>query len=193
MVVAVSGETTAALVAAAAAGDRAAWDALVERYERLVFSVARSFRLSTPDAADVSQTVWLRFAERLDRLTDPDRAGAWLATTTRRECLRLLRSSDRVVPSDDVGERRVDGGEPVEAALLREERRAAMRAAFARVPERCQRLLRLLTSDPRHSYQEIAQLMPMPIGAIGPTRARCLARLRVEVASLLGPEPAVET
>jgi RNA polymerase sigma factor (sigma-70 family) len=177
MVMTVLEVTTAGLVAAAGQGERAAWDQLVDRYGGLVFGVARSFRLSTADAADVSQTVWLRFAEHIDRLREPERAGAWLATTTRHECMRLLRTSGRVVISDDLGGTR-DPADPVEADLLRSERRAAVREAFAHIPERCQRLLALLMADEVRPYRELAVELDMPVGGIGPTRARCLEHLR---------------
>ncbi len=176
--------STADLVAAAAGGDRSAWEQLVERYERLVFSVARSFRLSTADAADVSQTVWLRFAEHLDRLSDPERAGSWLATTTRRECLRLLKRSDRVVLSDDL-DQTVDLAADVDERVLRAERQDAVRSALARIPERCQRLLGLLVADERPSYRSISAELDLPVGSIGPTRARCLDHLRREMGTFL--------
>src|SRR4051794_4119543 len=112
------------LVRAAAEGDRDAWDALVDRYNGLVWSVARSHRLSTVDASDVVQTTWLRLVEHLGRLQDPERVGAWLATTARRESLRTLRHSARQVPTDEVPETPVDARP--DAALLLEERDRAL-------------------------------------------------------------------
>jgi RNA polymerase sigma factor (sigma-70 family) len=164
------------LVHAAADGDRAAWDALVDRYNGLVWSVARSHRLSTVDASDVVQTTWLRLVENLGRLQEPERVGAWLATTARRECLRTLRHSARMVavedPPEQVTESRLD------AALLVEERDRALWQAFGGLSERCQELLRLLVADPPPSYEEVSAALDMPIGSIGPTRQRCLDRLR---------------
>src|SRR5579862_3211112 len=87
------------LVSDAAAGDSGAWDALVDRFAGTVWAVARAYRLSASDAADVSQTTWLRLVEHLDRIEQPDRVGAWLATTARRESLRVLRVSGRLVPT----------------------------------------------------------------------------------------------
>jgi RNA polymerase sigma factor (sigma-70 family) len=164
------------LVHAAAAGDRAAWDELVDRYNGLVWSVARSHRLATVDASDVVQTTWLRLVEHLGRLQEPERVGAWLATTARRECLRTLRHSARMVaveePPEQVTEPQLD------AALLVEERDRALWQAFGGLGERCQSLLRLLVADPPPSYEEVSSALEMPIGSIGPTRQRCLDRLR---------------
>jgi DNA-directed RNA polymerase specialized sigma24 family protein len=89
------------LVGAAATGDRQAWDELVDRYSGLLWSIAMAYRLGRADAADVVQTVWLRLLENLDKLRDPDRVGAWLATTARRECQRTLVRTSRVLPTDD--------------------------------------------------------------------------------------------
>lgn len=176
---------TGDLVKAAGGGDEQAWNLLVERYGRLVWAVTRSFRLSPADAADVFQTVWLRFAEHLDRLREPDRAGSWLATTCRHECLRVLRSSSRVVLSDDLG--RLAGApatsEPFEDDIGRAEQRAALVTAFGRLPERDQRLLAMVV-DPTCSYDDICRELGMPRGSIGPTRARCLERLGREYASI---------
>jgi RNA polymerase sigma factor (sigma-70 family) len=166
----------AALVHAAADGDRAAWDALVDRYNGLVWSVARSHRLSTVDASDVVQTTWLRLVEHLGRLQDPERVGAWLATTARRECLRTLRHSARTVVSEDPPEQVVES--QLDASLLVQERDRALWQAFGGLNERCQRLLRLLVADPPPSYEDVSAALEMPIGSIGPTRQRCLDRLR---------------
>ena len=166
----------AELVGAAAEGDQGASNELVDRYNGLVWSVARSHRLPTPDASDVVQTTWLRLVENLCRLQEPDRVGAWLATTARRECLRTLRHSARMVaveePPEQVTEPQLD------ASLLVEERDRALWQAFGGLSERCQSLLRLLVADPPPSYDEVSAALDMPIGSIGPTRQRCLDRLR---------------
>src|SRR3954464_5181182 len=167
----------AELVRAAAEGEQAAWNGLVERYNGLVWSVARAHRLSTADASDVVQTTWLRLVEHLGRLQDPERVGAWLATTARRECLRTLRHSARQVPTEEVPEVVADAH--VESALLVKERDRLLWQAFGGLSERCQTLLRILVADPPPSYEEIGAALDMPIGSIGPTRARCLERLRV--------------
>jgi RNA polymerase sigma factor (sigma-70 family) len=164
------------LVRAAAEGDRDAWDALVDRFNGLVWSVARSHRLSTVDASDVVQTTWLRLVENLGRLQDPERVGAWLATTARRECLRTLRHSARLVPTEELPE--AAGDAQLGAALLTQERDRALWQAFGGLSERCQTLLRILVAEPPPSYEDISAALDMPIGSIGPTRQRCLERLR---------------
>src|SRR4051794_12252141 len=128
----------AELVRAAAEGDKAAWERLVDRYNGLVWSVARSHRLSTVDASDVVQTTWLRLVENLSRLQDPERVGAWLATTARRESLRTLRHSARHVPTEELPEV-VTEAQP-DAALLVRERDRALWQAFGGLSERCQAL-----------------------------------------------------
>lgn len=164
------------LVRAAAGGDAGAWDALVAKYVGLVWATARGFRLDDADAADVVQTTWLRLVEHLDRLRDPAAVGAWLATTARNESLRVIRVRSREVVSDELDEPSDEA--PPDRALLAGERDGAVRAAFALLRDRCQSLLRLLSMDEPPSYEEISAALDMPVGAIGPTRARCLEQLR---------------
>src|SRR6266568_5015213 len=113
---------SAALLAQAAGGDQRAWDALVEQHSRLLWAVARSYRLDPADAADVVQTAWLRLVEHLDRIEEPARLVGWLVTTTRRECLRVLRRAgrERLVAADDGGALDVvdEGAEPLDATLI---------------------------------------------------------------------------
>lgn len=168
----------ALLVRAAARGEQRAWNELVARFQGLVWATARAHRLSRADAADVAQTVWLRLVENLDRIREPDRLGAWLATTARRESLRYLRLHGRELPSDEADAFEAAGGEPLEAALLEDERDGALWRAFARLSERCQALLRLLVSEDEPSYEAVGAALDMPVGAIGPTRMRCLEKLR---------------
>lgn len=174
-------ESAAELVERIRSGDQDAWDALVDAYVGLVWAIARNHRLGAGDAADVSQSTWLRLVENIDRIDDPRRVGAWLATTARRECLRVLRLSGRQVLVEDDSEldRRSSEEVPVDAVLLREEEAVMVRAAFDRLPERCQQLLRLLMVDEPPSYEELSAALGMPIGSIGPTRGRCLDKLRV--------------
>ena len=160
----------------AATNDEQSWARLVDRFSGLVWSIARSFGLGDADTADVSQTVWLRLAEHLDRIEQPERVGAWLATTARRESLRTLRHSARQVPTEELPESA--GGAHVDAALLVQERDRALWQAFGGLSERCQTLLRILVADPPPSYDEVSAALDMPIGSIGPTRQRCLDRLR---------------
>ena len=168
------------LVAAAIDGDPAAWNALVDRYSPLVLSVVRRHRLQGSDADDVVQTVWLRLVENLGGLREPAALPGWIATTARNACLHLLRGHRQVVPAD-VGEEGwpVAADEsPVDTDLLAAERHEALLMALAELPERQRQLLLLLIEDPPLSYDEISRRLDLPIGSIGPTRARALARIR---------------
>jgi RNA polymerase sigma factor (sigma-70 family) len=171
----------AQLVRRAAGGDRRAWERLVDQYARLIWSITGEFRLPESDAADVAQTTWLRLLEHIDRIEHPDRVGAWLAATARNECLRSLAAHKRVVLGhDDAGLDEAAACEPeIDARLLADERAQVVRDALSRLPGRWQRLLELLMADPPASYAEISDQLGLPIGSIGPTRGRCLARLRV--------------
>jgi RNA polymerase sigma factor (sigma-70 family) len=173
---------TQALVTAAAAGEPQAWSELIDRYAVLIRSVCRAHRLCDADTDDVAQLTWLRAVEHIGRLRDPDRFGAWVGTTARRECLRVLHGRKRVVPTaDEVREPLfADHVDPDEVALAAE-RRAAVRHALTTLPPRQQRLLRLLHADPCPSYEAIGEQLDMPIGSIGPTRGRALERLRKEI------------
>ncbi|MBJ7471937.1 MAG: sigma-70 family RNA polymerase sigma factor [Solirubrobacteraceae bacterium] len=173
---------SAASLRAAANGDAAAWRWIVDRYSRLVWATVRGHRLADADAADVVQTTWLRLVESLGRIDDPDRLGAWLVTTARREALRVIASSARTVPTDDHGEL-PDPQRPLEHRLLVHERDTLLREALARLPESQQLLLRLLAADPPATYEEISIALDMPIGSIGPLRRRYLDRLRNELAA----------
>lgn len=167
------------VVAAAAEGDTLAWEDLVERFSGMVMAVARNFRLNDADVADVHQVTWVRLVENIDRLEQPERVGAWLATTARRESLRIVRAKSRVSFDHDGLMQRPD---PYAAALdagpLAEERSDAVQRAFALLPPHCQRLLGILAGTDPPSYKEISKALSMPIGSIGPTRGRCLEHLR---------------
>ncbi len=179
------------LLAAAAAGDADAWNELVDRFTGLLWATARAHRLAPNDAADVVQTTWLRLVENLGRIDDPERLPGWLATTARRECLAVLRRSQREPP---VGEERVFDAVPdqrprLDAALLVSERDAALWRVFDQLTDRCRRLLRVLMADPAPAYADVAAALDMPIGSIGPTRARCLSSLRELALSSGGLDP----
>ncbi|MDQ1626795.1 MAG: hypothetical protein QOI54_539 [Actinomycetota bacterium] len=173
-------EDVALLVKRAAAGDQGAWDVLVDRYTNLLWSVARGYRLERSDAADVVQVAWLRLVEHLPSLREPERVGSWLATTVRRECLQLLATRKRrgTTVDDQILEGVPAQVAPVDSQLLTRERHAELWQAFTGLTERCQKLLRVLMVDPPPSYQDVSASLAMPIGSIGPTRARCLDRLR---------------
>jgi RNA polymerase sigma factor (sigma-70 family) len=175
-----SGEETSACVRAAATGDGRAWERLVDSYIGLIWAIARNHGLSAGDAADVSQTTWLRLVENIGRIDDPTRVGAWLATTARRECLRVLgRSRKHVLVAET--ERLLDAFAPsspeLDERMLGQERDERVQQALAQLSTRCQQLMHLLMLDPPPSYEEISAAMDMPIGSIGPTRGRCLRRL----------------
>lgn len=168
------------LVARATGGDQGAWNEIVERYAPLVWSICGRYRLTSQDIEDVGQTVWLRLVEQIGNLREPAALPGWLATTTQRECLRVMRDGrkrDRFGSSAD--ELEVPGQPAViEQELIAAERNAAVRVAFAGLPRRCRQLLSMLISDPPLSYLEISTVLGMPIGSIGPQRLRCLRRLR---------------
>jgi RNA polymerase sigma factor (sigma-70 family) len=126
------------------------------------------------------QTTWLRLVEHLDRLREPEWVGAWLATTARHECLRLIRRGAREVAVSDMAGFDEGSDASIDRAVLSSERDAVLWRAFGRLGERCQALLRILMADAPPSYQEVAAALGMPIGAIGPTRRRCLERLRTD-------------
>ena len=169
------------LVVRASEGDRAAWEQLVERYVGLVWRVTRGFNLAESDRADVCQTTWLRLYEHIGRLDDPSRVGAWLATTARRECLRQIAFRKRVVlthDGDDLEPR--EAPQPaVDEDLLAAERARDVREAIRQLPSHWQELIHLLMADPPLPYAEISERLRLPIGSIGPTRGRCMDRLRV--------------
>jgi RNA polymerase sigma factor (sigma-70 family) len=172
-------DTVTALVTGAAGGNALATEALIQRYAGLVWSIAWSYRLSPADAADVSQVVWLRLVENIGRIRQPDAVGAWLASVARHECLRTLRRAEREVATADglnVEERSDDGD--VDLGILEGERGVALRQAFEGLPPRWRALLEMLLDVPTASYEEVAAAVGMPIGSIGPTRQRCLERLR---------------
>lgn len=175
-------QSTGSMVAAAASGESGAWDALVDQFARLVWSVTRDHGLSPPDAADVSQTTWLRLAEHLHRLRDPERVGLWLVTTARNESLRTLRRRQRedlADPASHTLDRASAGADDsVERGVLEAERDAALWRAFETLSPPCKVLLRTLMVDPSPSYAEVSAQLGMPVGSIGPTRNRCIDRLR---------------
>jgi RNA polymerase sigma factor (sigma-70 family) len=170
----------ATLVQASAKGDETAWNALVRRYAPLVLAVIRSYQLAAADVQDVSQTVWLRLVEHLADLRAPEALPGWLITTTQRECRRYQRRAQQVLPIDPHSDGIVQQATTVDPSLdiLRAELRQALRDGLAELSAPQQRLLRLRAADPPKSYQEISELIGMPIGSIGPSLRRSLDRLR---------------
>ena len=181
------------LVAGARDGDKQAWDALVERYAPLIWSICRRHRLGRTDADDVAQSVWLRLVDQLDKVRDPAALPGWLATTTRRECVRVLRAAHGphaafyALDAENLPDQQAG---TVEQELLAAERHAALRQAFTHLPPDGQQLMALLVADPPVPYAEISARLGIPVGSIGPNRSRCLDKMRrcPAIAALINAE-----
>ncbi len=169
------------LVARARDGDQHAWNQIIDRYAPLVWFICKRYQLSRTDVDDVGQTVWLLLVEKLGNLRQPAALPGWLATTTQRECLRLLRAASKYDHSELPEASQASRDQPaeiIEQEIMAAELGAALRAAFAELPERCRRLLSMLISDPPLPYAQISTTLSISVGSIGPQRARCLNRLR---------------
>ena len=168
------------LVAAAVAGDGGAWDGLVLRFTPLVASVIRGYRLSDADADDVCQELWLKLVKHLKDLREPHALPGWIVTCTRHEAIRVLTARRRIELVDPQASSRIDRVHhpDVDEDLLREESRHAVRAALGELSEEHRTLLLLIFADSKVSYGQIGRTLGMPTGSIGPTRARCLKKLR---------------
>jgi len=183
------------LVTRARHGDQRAWDDLVERYAPLVWSICHRYQLKSADAEDVHQTVWLLLVSQLNKIRDPVALPGWLATTTRRECVRVLRAA-RGPHADgsgpDVETIPDQQAEMADQELLVAERHAALREALARLSPCCQRLIGKLIEDPPLTYAQISASLSIPVGSIGPLRGRCLDRLRGDpvIAALIDADAA---
>jgi RNA polymerase sigma factor (sigma-70 family) len=167
----------ATLVAAARSGDDRAWTQLVDRFDRMLRSLARSYRLSTQDVDEAVQATWVKLYEHIGRVRDASAVGGWLATTVRRESLRLLQSHVREHMTDEPNllDGRIAGPE---AQLLETERCLVLDRALRTLPDRQRRLLTLIVREPDADYEQIGATLDMPVGSIGPIRARSLARLQ---------------
>jgi RNA polymerase sigma factor (sigma-70 family) len=168
------------LLRRAAAGDESAWNDLVERYTRLVWSVVRAHGLHGEVAADVHSTTFLRLVENLERIRNPAGLASWMATTARHECYRVTRVRGRETieePDENISSPEIEPADRV----ARADRDSELWSAVATLPERGQRLLRLLYTDPPMDYAEISAILDIPVGSIGPTRARMLGKLKEEL------------
>jgi len=154
------------------------WRRLVESYAGLVWAVARSFGLDGQTAADVSQTTWLKLIQYGSTIRDGDKVGSWLATTAANEARRILRSRQRESSAAVIDAGVLDPGPRPEQAVLDAELALELQAAVASLSAECRQLLLLLLVEPRLSYEEIGVVLDKPVGSIGPTRGRCLERLR---------------
>jgi RNA polymerase sigma factor (sigma-70 family) len=187
-------ESDRGLIRACLAGDRKAWATLVARYERLLYAIPQKYGLSEEDAADVAQTVCVRLVQNLEKLRDEEHLTSWLILAAKRESWRVAGQRKRDVPfsslapgetgESPVEQARAAGALPDEEAI-RLEQEDLLEMALQELDERCRRLLELLyQTDPSPSYDELAVLMQMPRGALGPTRARCLSKLQKHLVRL---------
>jgi RNA polymerase sigma factor (sigma-70 family) len=186
-------QVVAGLVTRARNGEQQAWDALVERYAPLVWSICRRHRLTGGDAGDVGQRVWRQLVNQLEKIQDPAALPGWLAATARRECTRVQRDPYAAGHELDAGATAGHQGQTAEEQLLVAERHAALREAFARLPPCCQQLISQLIQDPPVPYATIGTRLNIPIGSIGPNHRRCLDRLRRDpaiTALISAPAPA---
>jgi len=168
----------AALVRAGATGDQDALGHLFARFDRMLRGITRSYRLSSWDADDVIQATWLQFMQHGRELREPAAVSGWLATTARRQSLRVLQRHVREqITEDPAREASCERAEP-DRELLAAERRELLQAALAELPDRHRDLMQVLVAEPELSYEEVGRRLDMPIGSIGPTRARSLDRLR---------------
>jgi RNA polymerase sigma factor (sigma-70 family) len=180
-----SENVVAGLARAAAAGDEHAWSALVRRLDPLVRGVIRGYRLGTADAEDVVQTTWLHAFRNLPRLREPAAFPKWLTVTARREALRALQRGVREVLLEEPPAVRDEAPVTIEQQVIEREQQDAIHAAVARLPQRQRSLLGTILRTPGVSYDELSDLLGMPMGSIGPTRERALRRLRDDSALLL--------
>jgi RNA polymerase sigma factor (sigma-70 family) len=171
----------AELLARARDGDQQAWNAIVKRYASIIWATCRRYRLSDADAEDVSQAVWLYLVSQLGSIRDPSALPGWLATTTARECCRVLRKIckeprlEQLLDAEDIPDDKIAAAED---AVITAERDDVLHEAFSRLSPSCQRLLTLLMAYPEMPYAEISQRLGIAVGSIGPIRRRCLDRLR---------------
>ena len=165
--------------------DEHAWNALIERHQHIIDAVCRRYRFRAEDAADVSQTVWMKAIDNLDRIRDLRAMPGWIKTTATRAALTLLRSRDRLTLLDVSEDNSADWSplapapcsSEVDARMLNAARRAAVRDGLAELTESHRALLSLLVADPPITYQQISDQLGLPMGSIGPTRARCVRKL----------------
>jgi RNA polymerase sigma factor (sigma-70 family) len=179
-----TGQQSGILVERAARGDQSAWDQLVRRYSAMLWRVARTYGLPQEDAGDAVQITWLRLAEHIQQIRDPNRISGWLLTTVRRECIPLYRRNRRVILCLDNVDVPADERDQPENVVESAAERDLLLAAFNRLPTPHRVLLAALMASPPPSYTEVARALGMPRGSVGPTRQRALARLRSEIAVL---------
>jgi len=179
-------ERIARLVSAAQKGDEDALGEIVTEFSPMLWHIARAAGLSTGDAEDVLQTVWMRLLAHLDGIRTSAALAGWLVTTTKREAWRVRSAGRKQLPADtELFTALPDPGPGSEEQVITDDQRRALWLAIGRLSERCQELLRVIAFVPRPDYAAVAAELGMPVGSIGPTRGRCLAKLR----ALLGIDP----
>jgi RNA polymerase sigma factor (sigma-70 family) len=178
------------LLAACARGEQAAWDAVIDRYAALIYSIPLKYGFTEADAADVFQSVCVTLLEKLGSVRDPRRLAAWIITTTSRQCWAIVRQQQRELGRasgalDPGTLRELEPPDPTplpEEEVLSLERQHLVRLAVGQLPPRCRRLVESLFADPPRpssgSYREVAAGLGIPVNSLGPTRARCLLQLR---------------
>jgi RNA polymerase sigma factor (sigma-70 family) len=161
-------------------GKETAWAMLLDRLSSMIKSIAHSYRLNYDDIGEITQTAWLRLLENADYIREPHAVGSWLAVTTRRECIKATRSRarERSMEVEFIAEALGIGDDDTELPISRSERHDALAEALEKLPVHQRLLLRTLMAEPTPSYLAISQALKLPIGSIGPTRGRALARLR---------------
>lgn len=161
------------------AGDHGALDDLVRSLTPVLWHVVRSYGLPTDQAEDVVQTTWLTLVRRHETIGDSQAVAAWLTTTARREAWRVSKAAAQSVPvGDEVIEARMPFGQPAESQVVEADQGDRLWRLVSQLSPRCQRLLRIIAFDDRPDYAGLAGELDMPVGSIGPTRGRCLAKLK---------------
>jgi RNA polymerase sigma factor (sigma-70 family) len=162
------------------AGDPAGLDELVAAMTPVLWHVVRAYRLPETTAEDVVQTTWLALVNRRTSILDPVAVGGWLTTTARREAWRVAKAGNAATPVEDEElAPRLPRQRSAEDAVVQRDEGRRLWAAVDELPERCRRLLRIVAFENRPDYRQLATDLEMPVGSIGPTRGRCLAKLRV--------------
>lgn len=175
------------LVNACLTGDETAWASLIQRYQRLIYTIPLRFGMSPSAAEEIFQEVCLVLLQKLHTVRNQSRLSAWIVTVTRRACIQHWRQSAAILTFDEITNQNDDNHSDLEETLLDLERRHTLQQAIEQLDERCHRLINaLFLTDPPPSYQEIAQDLGVPEGSIGPIRARCLEKLRQIVADIEG-------
>lgn len=168
------------LVALCLKGDSQAWESLIFRYRRLIYSIPVRFSFSESDCSDIFQAVCLRLIEHLSDLKDDSKVSSWLITTTTRQCIYLRAQKQRQSYPEEEVDDMADPGDDIETVRIQVQKQQNVRDTVLLLPERCRNLLEMLYFDPKNpSYEAIAQALEMPVASIGPTRARCLEKLRI--------------